>query len=309
MSTPITYASSVERVRIVEVGPRDGLQNEDQVLAAAVRAELVRRLGRTGLAEIEIASFVSDARVPQMAGAEDVVSETPGLAAVRVGLVLNERGLERALAAGVDGVTIAQPLSESFARRNQGVGLEAAAEVTARLLARSGEAGMVATVSLSVAFGCPFEGEVATSRVATAAQEAVAGGAAAVILADTIGAGCPSDVRRLLRSCRELVGAAPLGLHLHNTRNAGYANAVAGLEEGVCRFDASVGGIGGCPFAPGATGNVATEDLTWLLEREGASTGVDLDELCATARWLGALLGRELPGQLPRAGPWPATRF
>ncbi|HET8755018.1 MAG TPA: hydroxymethylglutaryl-CoA lyase [Solirubrobacteraceae bacterium] len=292
------------RVTLCDVGPRDGLQNDAEILAPAVRAELCRRLAATGLPRVEAASFVHPKLVPQMAGAEEVFAELPGEAdTVFAALVLNAKGLERAVAAGAREIHYAYPLTDTFAERNQNTTVAAAAETAAAIVAAAHAAGLRATVTLAVAFGCPFEGEVDPGVVIEHAARAAAAGADEIMLADTIGVAVPGQVARLLRRA---AGAGPLGLHLHNTRNTGYANAIAGLEHGVALLDASVGGLGGCPFAPRATGNIATEDLLYLLDREGVATGVDLDGVIAVAEWLGGVLGRDLPGLVHRAGPFPS---
>jgi isopropylmalate/homocitrate/citramalate synthase len=280
---------------VCEVGPRDGLQNERGVLAPAVRAELVDRLAATGLKRIEAASFVDPKRVPQMAGAEDVVAAIDRRAGVEYsGLVLNERGYERFRATGLDRVNCTLAATDSFNRRNAGASLEEAVERVAAILAGGDRP---ATVTISVAFGCPFEGAVDPDRVVDLARRFTG---AEIVLADTIGVAVPGQVRRLV----EAVGAD--GFHGHNTRNTGYANALAALEGGATVLDASVGGLGGCPFAPRATGNVATEDLVYLLEGEGVETAVDLEALIGVAVWLEKVLGRALPGQVYRAGGFPS---
>jgi isopropylmalate/homocitrate/citramalate synthase len=276
------------RVTVCDVGPRDGLQNEPDVLAPSLRAELVDRLAAAGLPRIEAVSFVRDDRVPQMAGAEEVVAAVARRDAELSGLVLNERGYERFASTALDRLNCTLAATESFNQRNGGRSLADAAAGVERIAAR---AAVPVTVTISVAFGCPFEGAVDPGVVADLAAR-FAG--AEVVLADTIGVATPSQVRRLA----EQTGAA--GFHGHNTRNTGYANALAALAGGATVLDASVGGLGGCPFAPNATGNVATEDLLYLLHGEGVETGVDLDAVVAAARWLAELLGRQLPGQLYR---------
>ena len=291
------------RVTLCDVGPRDGLQNDPAVLAPEVRAELSRRLGETGLPRVEVASFVNPKRVPQMAGAEEVVAALPpGDGVSWAALVLNTRGLERALAAGVREVHLAYPLTDSFAQANQNTTANAAAAEATAMVDAAHAAGARASVTLAVSFGCPFEGPVDPDRVVDHAGRMAAAGADEIMLADTIGVAVPAQVRRLVP--RAEAEGVPVGLHLHNTRNTGYANAAAGLEAGVTVFDASVGGLGGCPFAPRATGNVATEDLLYLLEGEGVETGVDLEALIAVADWLAGVLGRQLPGLVHRAGPF-----
>jgi hydroxymethylglutaryl-CoA lyase/(R)-citramalyl-CoA lyase len=285
----------VTRVTICDVGPRDGLQNEPESLAPAVRADLVGRLAAAGLPRIEAVSFVRDDRVPQMAGAEDVVAALDRHAAAELsGLVLNERGWERFRAVGLDRVNVTFAATESFNRANGNVSL---AEAVAAADAIVSGADVPATVTISVSFGCPFEGRV--DPVVVAELAARFAGRAEVVLADTIGAATPSHVRALVAQ----TGAD--GFHGHNTRNTGYANALAAVEAGARLLDASVGGLGGCPYAPRATGNVASEDLVYLLEGEGIETGVDLDAVIAVSEWLEGLLGRRLEGYLYRAGSWP----
>jgi isopropylmalate/homocitrate/citramalate synthase len=293
-------------VLVYDVGPRDGLQNEPEVLDVEVRAELVRRLADARLPGVEVASFVDSRRVPQMAGAEEVVAALgvcPGV--VRAGLALNEQGYERLLATHLDEVRFAFGVTESFNQTNQGATVDESIVAARRIAARARGDGIRCAVTLSVAFGCPFQGEVDPDRVVEIAERVSEVEPDLVILADTIGVAGPSAVRALT----ERVGALgrPVGGHFHNTRNGGYANALAALEAGAAVLDASIGGLGGCPFAPNATGNIATEDLVYLLEREGLETGVDLDQLIDTSEWLAGLLGRRLEGQLYRAGRFPPS--
>jgi len=281
------------RVTISDVGPRDGLQNEPETFAAAVRAELVNRLAAAGLPRVEAASFVRADAVPQMVGAEEVVSAIERHAGTEYsGLALNEKGYERLAATGLDRVNFTLAATDSFSRRNANQSVEEAAAAAARIIDR---ATLPVTLTISVAFGCPFEGRVDPGVVAELAARFPT---VEVVLADTIGVATPRQVRGLVERTH-----AP-GVHLHNTRNTGYANAVAALESGVTLFDASCGGLGGCPYAPRATGNIATEDLVYLLEGDGVETGVDLDALIATSIWLEGLLGRRLEGQVYRAGTW-----
>ena len=275
---------------LCDVGPRDGLQNESEVLEPAVRAELVNRLAAAGLPRVEAASFVRGDRVPQMAGAEEVVAGIDRRDGTQYsGLVLNEQGFERFAASGLDRVNVTLGATEEFNQRNGNASLTEATERVQRILA---EATVPATVTISVAFGCPFEGRVDPARVAELAARFEQ---AEVVLADTIGVAAPREVRSLT----ERTKAA--GFHGHNTRNTGYANALAALEAGAQVLDASIGGLGGCPYAPRATGNIATEDLVYLLEGDGIDTGVDLDALIEISRWLEELLERQLPGQVYRA--------
>ena len=289
------------RVTLCDVGPRDGLQNEPETLASEVRAELVRRLASAGLPRVEAASFVSDERVPQMAGAEQVVAAVGDVQAELSGLVLNERGWERLAATPLDRVNVTLAATEQFNQRNGNASL---AEATARVERILAVADRPSTATISVAFGCPFEGEVDPGVVADLAERLVARGAGEVVLADTIGVATPRPVERLVE--RTLILGVPIGGHFHDTRHTGVANAWAAVEAGATVLDASVGGLGGCPFAPRATGNVATEDVLYLLDRERVETGVDLDALIGVAKWLEGLLGRELPGRVYRAGRFPA---
>jgi len=286
---------------IREVGPRDGLQNEKQIVPPETRAELVERLAAAGLRRIEAASFVNPDRVPQMAGAEEVVSAVERRdGVVYSGLALNERGYDRLRETGLGEVSFAVAATESFSQRNAGASVDAALEDGERILARAKEDGIQASVTISVAFGCPFEGSVDPNRVVEIAERVAAAEPDEIVLADTIGVGTPSRVRGLLE--RVIALGKPVGGHFHNTRNTGFANAYAALEAGAASLDASVGGLGGCPFAPKATGNVATEDLAYLLEGEGVETGVDLEALIGISEWLEELLGRRLEGYLYRAG-------
>ena len=286
---------------IREVGPRDGLQNEKQIVPPETRAELVERLAAAGLRRIEAASFVNPDRVPQMAGAEEVVAAVERRdGVVYSGLALNERGYDRLRETGLGEVSFAVAATESFSQRNAGASVEAALEDGERIVARAKEDGIQASVTISVAFGCPFEGSVDPNRVVEIAERVAAAEPDEIVLADTIGVGTPSRVRGLLE--RVIALGKPVGGHFHNTRNTGFANAYAALEAGAVSLDASVGGLGGCPFAPKATGNVATEDLAYLLEGEGVETGVDLEALIGISEWLEELLGRRLEGYLYRAG-------
>jgi hydroxymethylglutaryl-CoA lyase/(R)-citramalyl-CoA lyase len=283
-------------VTLCDVGPRDGLQNEVDVLEPPVRAELIDRLAAAGLPAIEVASFVHPERVPQMAGAEEVVAgmrRRDGV--VYSGLVLNAKGAERFARTDLDELHFNLAATDSFGRENQNATPEEALVTLAAI-----ETDRPVSVSISVAFGCPFEGAVDPGRVLELAERSVTAGAAEVVLADTIGFAVPRQVRALVAGAA--TRARRVGVHLHNTRNTGFASAYAALEAGATVFESSVGGLGGCPFAPRATGNVATEDLVYLLHGEGVETGVDLDALIGVSAWLEGVLGRELPGQVYRAG-------
>ncbi len=303
MSRPIT---------LVEVGPRDGLQNEKAILEPAVRAELVRRLEAAGARRIEAVSFVHPKYVPQMAGAEQVMAALPPEPGrSRIGLVLNGKGYDRALGTSVDEVNVAMSATDGFGLKNQGMGVDQQVSmlsdiVTGRANAE-GEPGAAPSLSatLSCVWGCPFDGEVSVGQVEDLVGRIGELGVREIALADTIGVADPWAVTRKVEAARRAAPEAVLRLHFHDTRNTGLANAYAGVEAGVDVLDASVGGIGGCPFAPGATGNIATEDLVYMLERAGFETGYDLDALITTARWIGGLIGRPAPSALSRAGGWP----
>ncbi|HWJ32350.1 MAG TPA: hydroxymethylglutaryl-CoA lyase [Gaiellaceae bacterium] len=281
------------RVTICDVGPRDGLQNEQETLPPATRADLVNRLASARLPRIEAASFVRADAIPQMAGAEDVVAAIDRREGTEYsGLALNVKGYDRLAASGLDRVNFTLAATETFSHRNANQSVAEARAAAADVISRS---SLPVTVTISVAFGCPFEGRVDPGVVADIAAEL---DTAEVVLADTIGVATPRQVGALV----DRTGAA--GVHLHNTRSTGYANAVAALEAGATHFDASCGGLGGCPYAPRATGNIATEDLVYLFEGDGVETGIDLDALIAVSQWLESVLGRRLEGQVYRAGAW-----
>jgi len=293
------------RITLCDVGPRDGLQNDSVQLEPAVRAELVDRLSETGLPRIETTSFVNPKAVPRMAGAAEVmgaITRKPGV--IYAALVLNGRGLDDAIAANADEIHVAYPLTNTFCRKNQNVTLDEATTIASDLVAGAKAAGKRVTMTLGVSFGCPFEGPVDPGLVVEHARLAVAAGADEIILADTVGVAVPTQISSLVPATLAASSGTPVGLHLHNTRNTGYANAAVGLEAGATIFDASIGGLGGCPFAPRATGNIATEDLVYMFEGMGVETGVDLDALIKVSEWLGGVMGRDLPGLVHRAGPF-----
>lgn len=298
-----------DSVGIVEMAPRDGLQNESTILSTADKVELVERAVRAGARRIEVTSFVNPARVPQMADADEVMAALPRPVGVSyAGLVMNERGLDRALAARVDEVDVVVVATDTFCRRNQGMDTAEACTQAAALVRRAREAGASTTITVGAAFGCPFEGEVPEERLREVVRRVADAGPDELALADTIGVAVPSDVSSRLALAAELVGAdVPLRLHLHDTRHTGVANAVAAHAAGVRTLDASIGGTGGCPFAPNATGNVATEDLVYLFDRMGVRTGIDLAATTATTSWLEERLGKRLPGAILRAGGFPAA--
>lgn len=295
----------MQSVEIVEVAPRDGLQNESVILPTAAKAELVGLLADSGVRRIEVTSFVNPARVPQLADSEELCELLPRGSISWIGLVLNERGLDRAIRAGVDEVNVVVVATDTFSQRNQGVTVDEAIAAWTRIAARARAAGLRTTVTVAAAFGCPFEGEVAPERVADVLRRCVQAQPDEVALADTIGVGVPAGVRALADVAADAAAGVPLRWHFHNTRNTGYANAITAVERGAAALDASAGGIGGCPFAPAATGNIATEDLLYLLDRSGVRTGMSGTALGPATSLLADTLGKPVPGLLSKAGPFP----
>jgi hydroxymethylglutaryl-CoA lyase len=298
------------RIEIVEVGPRDGLQSESRVLPTPIKVEFIQRLAAAGLPRIEVASFVNPKRVPQMADAEDVLAalRSAGSAARFIGLVLNRRGFERAQAAGCPEVGMAVAATESFSQRNQGCSVDEGVAAWLEIASAAKAAGIRAQITISTAFGCPFEGEVAASQVVALAERLAAGKPDEIAIADTIGVAVPAQVTQLFAALRAALPGIRWRAHFHNTRNTGLANAYAAVQSGVRALDASCGGIGGCPFAPAATGNIPTEDLIYMLHRMDLDTGVDLPALLDTSRWLQQTLEHAVPGMLVKAGLFPAPR-
>jgi hydroxymethylglutaryl-CoA lyase len=296
-----------QTIEIVEVGPRDGLQNEDVILSVEDRVDFIGRLEACGVKRVEAVSFVNPRRVPQMAGAEEIMAALGSKAGVsRIGLVLNERGWERCVAAGCDEANLVVCASDGFGIRNQGAPVTEQVATMVRIAERrAAEGGPRLSMTISVAFGDPFDGEVGEAQVAAIAAEAGRAGIGEIALGDTIGVADPWTVRRRIEAVRKVAPASRIRMHFHNTRNTGFANVYASLEAGADVIDASTGGIGGCPFAPDATGNIATEDLVYLLERGGIETGLDLGKLIETARWVGKKLGKPVPSALTRAGAFP----
>jgi hydroxymethylglutaryl-CoA lyase len=293
-------------IEIVEVGPRDGLQSEPEVLSTATKLELINRLVTAGLKRLEVASFVNPKRVPQMADAEAVLSGLPKVPGVQyVGLVLNRKGFDRALAAGCTEMGLVAAATNSFSERNQGATTEELIRTIEEIAPLAREAGVRMQVTLSTAFGCPFEGEVPASRVVEICQRLAKSNPLEIALADTIGVAVPSQVTALIEQVRGVVGDVAIRCHFHNTRNTAVANAYAAVLAGVSTLDASVGGVGGCPFAPNATGNVGTEDLVYMLSRAGYDTGINLTKLIETATWLGEQRGKAVPSMVSKAGGFP----
>ncbi|MDQ1396091.1 MAG: hydroxymethylglutaryl-CoA lyase, partial [Acidimicrobiaceae bacterium] len=287
-------------IELVEVSPRDGLQNDDVVVGTDTKIELIDRAIAAGVRRIEVASFVDPRRVPQMADAEAVLSGLgPRPDVSFIGLVLNARGFERALAAGVDEVNFVVLASDTFNQRNQGATTAESLAVFDRIAALAVEAGTRCSVTVGASFGCPFEGEVPIDRIRDVVARLEA--ADEISLADTIGVAVPTDVTERVAVAEAAAPGVPLRAHFHNTRNTGLANVYAALRAGAEVLDASVGGVGGCPFAPGAAGNIPTEDTVYMLHRMGVATGYDLGGLIATAGWLSGVLGKSLPGMVSRA--------
>ncbi|GAA4752796.1 hydroxymethylglutaryl-CoA lyase [Nocardioides endophyticus] len=296
----------VNDVEVVEVAPRDGLQNESTILATEDKVRLIELAIAAGVRRMEAVSFVRPDAVPQMADAEKVMAQVPEREDVSyIGLVLNRRGFERALESGVNEINLVIAASDTFNRRNQNASTDALAVMVEEVLEAAASVGLPASVTVATAFGCPFEGEVQVDVVAGLVARAAAAGAVEIALADTIGVGVPRQVTELFGIARTLTDI-PLRAHFHNTRNTGYANAVAALDGGVRVLDASIGGIGGCPFAPRATGNIATEDLVYLLDRSRLSSGLSVPALVSAAEYVGERLGTTVPSMVSKAGGFPS---
>ena len=293
-------------IEIVEVGPRDGLQNEAAVVSTADKIALIGRIAAAGVKRIEVASFVNPRRVPRMADAEEVANALPmqeGL--TYIGLVLNERGAERALATPLHEIGAVCVSTDSFATRNQGQTSDESLDVAKRIVAMANAAGRRAQITIGGAFGCPYDGEVSADRVVAMARSAAEAGPIEIALADTIGVAVPRQVEALVTRVAQAIAPLPVRAHFHNTRNTAIANVWAAVLAGARTVDASLGGLGGCPFAPGAAGNVPTEDVIYMLERSGVATGVDLGRLIEAAEWFAQIIGKPLPGMVTRAGRFP----
>ncbi len=295
----------VDRVEIVEVSPRDGLQNERRTLSTAEKVELVVRAQKTGVRRVEVTSFVRPDRVPQLADAAELVAGLAGIDIAASALALNLRGYERAVDAGIREINTLVLTTETFSQRNQGMSTADAIAAAAAMCERARDAGVRLTVTVGASFGCPFEGEVPDGRFADVVARVADLGADEIALADTIGVAVPSDIERRFAVLHGYAPGTATRVHLHDTRNTGIANAVAAVRSGVRSLDASLGGIGGCPFAPDATGNIATEDLVYLLDRMGIASGVALDEAIEQARWVTDRLGIRPAGRLVKAGGFP----
>ncbi len=297
-------------VECVEVGPRDGLQNEPEIIATADKLSLIERALDAGARRIEVASFVNPKRVPQMADAEAVCAGLPDRKDVTyIGLVLNERGAERALATGrIDQLGAVAITTDAFAIANQGQTSAESVATAQAIMGIAKAAGKSAQITVSAAFGCPFSGEVAEDHVVAMAIKLAEANPVEIALADTIGVADPAHVARLIARVCKAIDPIPVRAHFHNTRGTGLANVWAAIAAGASVIDASIGGLGGCPFAPGAAGNVASEDVVYMLERGGIDTGMDLDKLIDTAQWLSAIMGKPLPAMVSKAGRFPIAR-
>jgi hydroxymethylglutaryl-CoA lyase len=294
------------KITLVEVGPRDGLQSEPEILSTEHKVEFISKAIDAGMRRLEVASFVHPKRVPQMADAEALIEQLPDHDDVSyIGLIMNERGLDRALETKIGEIGMVIVSTDSYNRKNQGVDTDESLRVWGKIAARAQASGLRANVMISAAFGCPYEGEVKVERIVELAKRAIEADPAELGIADSIGVAVPNQVTDLLGRVRDVIGDLPLRCHFHNTRNTGLANAQAAVESGVTFLDASIGGIGGCPFAPAATGNVPTDDLLYMLDRSGVETGVSLEKIIETSAWLEQTLGRVVPALLPKAGVFP----
>ena len=299
-------SQQARHVSIIEVGPRDGLQSEPEILSTATKIEFIRRAVAAGIRRLEVTSFVHPKRVPQMADAEDVIRGLPrDEGVIYIGLVLNRKGFDRAQATGIHEIGMAVVASDTYNQRNQGVPTAESVKAWIEISKAARAAGIRANVMISSAFGCPYEGEVPVRRVLDLVDQVMAGDPVELGIADSIGVGVPGQVRDLIGAVQARAPGVPIRCHFHNTRNTGIANAQAALDAGVASLDASIGGIGGCPFAPAATGNIPTDDLLYMLDRSGVHTGVSLEKIIATSHWLAEQLGRGTPAMLPKAGIFP----
>jgi hydroxymethylglutaryl-CoA lyase len=299
-------SQQAQHVSIIEVGPRDGLQSEPEVLPTAVKIEFITRALDAGIRRLEVSSFVHPKRVPQMADAEDVIRGLPSREGVTyIGLVLNRKGFERAQATGIHEIGMAVVASDTYNQRNQGVPTSESVKAWIDIARSAKAAGIRANVMISSAFGCPYEGEIPVARILELVDQVMEGDPIELGIADSIGVAVPNQVTDLLGAVMARAPGVPIRCHFHNTRNTGIANAQAALAAGVASLDASIGGIGGCPFAPAATGNIPTDDLLYMLDRSGIQTGVSLEKIIATSLWLQEQLGRSTPAMLPKAGMFP----
>jgi hydroxymethylglutaryl-CoA lyase len=299
-------ADKPQRVSIIEVGPRDGLQSEPEILSTETKIEFVSRAIDAGIRRVEVTSFVHPKRVPQMADAEAVIRGLPQRDdVIYIGLVLNRRGFDRARDVNIDEIGMAVVASDTYNQRNQGVPTIESIKAWLEISKDARAAGIRANVMVSSAFGCPFEGEVPLSRVLEIVDQIMEGDPVELGIADSIGVAVPNQVTELIEAVKARAPNVPIRCHFHNTRNTGLANAQAALDAGVDSLDASIGGIGGCPFAPAATGNIPTDDMLYMFDRSGVETGVSLEKIIETSNWLAEQLGRSVPAMLPKAGIFP----
>lgn len=296
-----------QAIEFIEVGPRDGLQNEKTLISTADKLELVRRAIAAGSRRIEVTSFVNPKRVPQMADAEAVCAGLPERDDVTyIGLLMNARGADRAISTGrIDQLGAVCVTTDPFAIANQGQTSDESVEAAMEIVAMAQAAGLSGQVTIAAAFGCPFTGMVAEERVAAMAARIAEARPAEIALADTIGVGNPAQVDRLIRLVNKAAPGIPVRVHFHNTRGTGLANVWAAVQAGARSIDAALGGLGGCPFAPGAAGNVASEDVIYMLEQAGVSTGMDLEQVIAASQWLSQVMDRKLPGMVAQAPLFP----
>ena len=298
---------STNSITLVEVGPRDGLQSEPEILSTDSKLAFINKAIDAGIRRLEVASFVHPKRVPQMADAEALIERLADRDDVSyIGLVMNEKGLDRALETKIGEIGMVVVATDSYNRKNQGVDTDESIRVWGKIAERAQKNGVRANVMISSAFGCPYEGEVKVERIVKLAKQVTEAGPAELGIADSIGVAVPNQVTELLGRVRDAVGDLPIRCHFHNTRNIGLANAQAAVDSGVSYLDASIGGIGGCPFAPAATGNIPTDDLLYLLDRSGVETGVSLEKIIEVSHWLEQELGRSVPALLPKAGIFPS---
>ncbi len=296
----------VPKISILEVGPRDGLQSEPEILPTEVKKEFITRTIDAGIKQIEVTSFVHPKKVPQMADAEKLVESLPENDDVTyIGLIMNQRGFERARDCGIDEVGMVIVSTDTYNMKNQNVVTQESIDNWLSIAAEAKSAGIRTSVVIACSFGCPYEGEIDPEHIASIAEKVLEGKPDVLGLADSVGVAVPSQIKRTFSLVKELAPSIPLRTHLHNTRNTGLANAAAAVEAGVSIIDASTGGIGGCPFAPRATGNIPTDDLLYMLDRSGVETGVDLRQVVKTTDWLEEQLGRAVPAMVPKAGIFP----
>jgi hydroxymethylglutaryl-CoA lyase len=296
----------VSKISILEVGPRDGLQSEPEILPTEVKKEFITRTIDAGIKQIEVTSFVHPKKVPQMADAEKLVESLPENNDVTyIGLIMNQRGFERARDCGIDEVGMVIVSTDTYNMKNQNVVTQESIDNWLSIAAEAKSAGIRTSVVIACSFGCPYEGEIDPEHIASIAEQVLKGKPDVLGLADSVGVAVPSQIKKTFSLIKELAPSIPLRTHLHNTRNTGLANAAAAVEAGVSIIDASTGGIGGCPFAPRATGNIPTDDLLYMLDRSGVETGVDLRQVVKTTDWLEEQLGRSVPAMVPKAGIFP----